>query len=329
MKQSKENRIFQLEKTTHLALSKLDPKQTLVVATLSPIEVHGPHLPLGQDYFEAYTLAEHAVSILSQRHEDWSFILLPPFPIATDCVPQFGSVTFPVQVVRDVAYHALEPFAKRGFARLLYSSFHGGPRHVCALESAAQSLTEKYNVPTASLFSMVLSRVLEGNVFYEAICENTECNITVEQLKKDHHAGFVETSLALHCWPELIEQGWEELEPLVSEGPKESGANDSFLYGYQEKPGVLDRAKRNVAQFQSIIKSIRHFNDHTFYGYPSLASESQGKDLLEYLSILAADTTDQFIEQGLKTDVHSPLWKLRHLLLNRGVNKVVNDWLKF
>lgn len=313
---------------THQALQKLDPARTLVLATLSPIEVHGPHLPLGQDYFEAYTLAEHAIEILADRYEDWNFVLLPPYPVATDCVPQLGSVSFPVQVVRDVAYYALEPFAKRGFARLVYSSFHGGPRHVCALESAAQMLSKNYNVPTASLFSMVLSRVMEGDVFFDAIRENPECNITVEQLKKDHHAGFVETSLALQCWPELMEPDWKELEPLVSEGPKESGANDSFLYGYQEKSSSVDRVKRSWAQVRSIIKSIKHFNDHTYYGYPAAASKSQGKDLLENLALLAADTTDKFIERGLKMDVHSPLWKLRHVLLNRGVNKVANDWLK-
>ena len=48
------------EELTHTSASQLDPERTLVIATFSPLEVHGPHLPLGQDVFEAYHLATRA-----------------------------------------------------------------------------------------------------------------------------------------------------------------------------------------------------------------------------------------------------------------------------
>jgi creatinine amidohydrolase len=322
-----ENRVLRLEKITHAEIKKLDKSRTIVCATMSPLEVHGPHLPLGQDLLEGYAMVEHAAKLLAKKRKDWTFLLLPPVPVAIDCVPLLGSISFPAHVVRDVAYHLLEPFAKEGFARLGYSSFHGGPRHITAMELAADKLTEKYGVPAASFFSMVLSQVVEGDVFYEGIKDVPGREIGVEDLKKDHHAGFVETSIGLHLWPELVAKGWEELPPDFPDRKEEGETNDSFLYGYEENSGLTDSLKRNAAQIESIFRSIKHFNQRTYYGYPGLASKEQGKALFEHLVGLCAGSVEQFLDEGRSMNVHSPLWKLRHVLMNPATNKIVESWL--
>jgi creatinine amidohydrolase len=322
---NKTKRVFRLDKITHSKISKLDRERTLVLATLSPLEVHGPHLPLGQDMFEAYALAEKTAEVLTRQREDWNVLLLPPVPVAIDCVPELGSVNFPVKLVLDVAYHLLRPFAKAGFARLAYSSFHGGPRHICCLEAAADKLTKDFGVPAGSLFSMVLSCVAEGKVFFEAIEDIPEREITLEMLKQDHHAGFVETSMGLHLWPELVEDGWKDLPPLYSsEIEQGQDANDSFLYDYQDKASLGDRVKRNMAQVHSIFKAIKHFNTHTYFGYPALASAEQGKKIFEHLTNICAESAGEFLDRGREMDVHSPLWKMRSFMLNSGANMIAD-----
>ncbi|MCP5042439.1 MAG: creatininase family protein, partial [bacterium] len=47
---------------------EIDRSQAVVLVTCSPLEVHGPHLPLGADAFEGEGLAERAVSLLPERH---------------------------------------------------------------------------------------------------------------------------------------------------------------------------------------------------------------------------------------------------------------------
>jgi len=210
-------RLHRLDRISHTALSNLDKSKTAVVASMSPLEVHGPHLPLGQDLMEAYAFAENSMKLFLEKNPDWNVVLLPPVPVATDCVPMLGSVNFPVHLVRDVAYYLLEPFARQGFARLAISSFHGGPRHICALEDAAGALYEKYNVPTVSLFSAVISQITEGDVFMDALSQIEDVQVTTEHMRQDHHAGFVEPSLALVLWPELVEDGWEDLPTCVSD----------------------------------------------------------------------------------------------------------------
>ncbi len=320
--------VLRLDRITHSQISELDKKRTMVIATMSPLEVHGPHLPLGQDLFEAYAIAEKTALKVSETLEGWSFILLPPVPVAIDCVPHLGSVNFPVKLVRDVAYHLLEPFAKKGFARLAFSSFHGGPRHICSLESASMRLFDKYGIPTVSLFSVVLSRVMEGDVFFEGIENTPGREIDTMQLKQDHHGGFVETSLGLHLWPEYVKEGWDKLPPLVAVENVSKETNDSFLYGYDGDPTVLEKLRQVKETVASVYRSMKHFNEHTYFGYPAMASTEQGRDLFEHLTGIAHDSICEFIEKGMEMDVHSPLWKFHGFLLNGAVNKVANDWLK-
>lgn len=322
-------RVRQLEKMSHQAISALDRSRTAIIATLSPLEVHGPHLPLGQDLLEGYALARRATTRLAERRPDWTFLLLPPMPVATDCVPKLGSVSFPAKLVQEVAYRLLKPFAEAGFARLAFSSFHGGPRHFLALEAAGEQLTADHGVPAASLFSMVLGRILEGRVFDDALQGIPGRSITIEQLRQDQHAGFVETSLALHLWPESVEEGWDRLPGLTAQSEDDAKqTKGSFLYGSEGQPTLAGRVRDLGATAASILRELRHFRRHTYYGYPALASAEQGRALFEHLSELAAQAADEFIEKGTAAATHSPLWKLHRLLLNPAVNKVADDWLK-
>ena len=147
-------------------------------------------------------------------------------------------MNFPARVTRDVAYYALEPFAKAGFARLVYSSFHGGPRHNCALEAAAADLTEKVRRPGRE-------PVLDGpdphpgrrRSSFEPVQDAPGRRIERDQLPLDRHAGYVETSIGLHLWPDLVEDGWQDLPPRTSESEDGGG---SYLYDRGGAP-TLDR----------------------------------------------------------------------------------------
>ena len=319
--------VSRLARMSHTAISALDPKRTLVLQTISPIEVHGPHLPVGQDWFEATALGEHTVQAVAAERPDWHFLIMPPLPMATDCVPHAGSVNYPNHLVRDLAFYSLRPFAKRGFARLAFSAFHGSPRHIMALEQAAADLTDKYNTAAVSLFSAVVARLLESNVFHDAVKDAPDLSLTPGQIEKDTHAGFVETSLALHLWPDLVEPGWQDLPPRVK-NPDSENSHSSYMPGQKRDKSLAGKIDDIKSRVEDVSKSVNHFKENTYNGYPGAASAEFGRLMFEHLVDLCKGISLEFLDKGRAMDAHSPLWKMRKVLLSRPLNWFVDDVIK-
>lgn len=321
-----ETNVYRLDRMTHAKLAGLDKKKTLVMAVQSPMEVHGPHLPIGQDLFEAEALAEKSLNLLAAERPDWSFVLLPPAAVSIDCVPGAGSIAYPISLVRDVAYHSLRPFAKQGFARLAFSSFHGSPRHICALEEAAEGLHKRYNAPAVSVFSVAVSRIMKGDIFHDAVKDTPGFELNAEQVDMDSHAGFVETSLALHLWPELVEDGWQSLPPSTKFKEDEKKTISYLFSGGERNP--VEHIQAMFERIKSIEATIKHFNNSTYAGYPAHSSADLGERLFKTLAEMSRSILSDFIDSGMDMERHSPLWKLRGLLQNRAVNVLADDVFK-
>ena len=62
---------------TKRAFDALERPATVVVVTCSPLEVHGPHLPLAADPLQADALAERVWEQLPERHRARPRLALP------------------------------------------------------------------------------------------------------------------------------------------------------------------------------------------------------------------------------------------------------------
>jgi creatinine amidohydrolase len=319
-----DDRILRLEETTHNRLKQLDPARTCVVVAISPLEAHGPHLPVGQDWFEAMALGEHTVRRVAEKKPDWTFLFLPPVPIADDCLPHLGSVPFPAPLVRDVAFRLMLPFARHGFARLIYTSFHGGPRHMTALEHAAHKLTRDYDTHAFSIFSAVVCRMLEGNVFFDAIKDHPDNPISLDDISQDWHAGFVETSLALHLWPQLVDDGWQSLPPAFRKVIQEENDKGAYFMGAGRET-LIDRVNKVSNMMRNIKAQIEHYDDNTYSGSPARASEEMGRLMFEHLLDISTEICCDFLDRGTEVPHHTPLWKMRKILLDKNLNTLLTD----
>jgi len=67
--------VYRLEEMSSPALDKLDRASTVVLLTVSPLEEHGPHLPVGVDAFAARHFAETIAERLVTARPGWSAIL--------------------------------------------------------------------------------------------------------------------------------------------------------------------------------------------------------------------------------------------------------------
>ena len=84
------------------ALDALDRARTLVIITVSPLEEHGPHLPLGVDAFTARHFAELIAGRLVSERPGWSAVLTPTLHLGSFTFEAVGTVTVRQRVVRDV-----------------------------------------------------------------------------------------------------------------------------------------------------------------------------------------------------------------------------------
>lgn len=321
------DRILRLEKTSHSRVSSLDPDKTCVITAISPIEAHGPHLPCGQDWLEAIALMETTIERVAEIRKDWTFLVLPPVPLGDDCLPHLGSLNMPASIVEEVAYRMMLPFARHGFRRLAFSSFHGGPRHMTALESAAHRLSSEHeNTAAISLFSSVVASVAEGvNIFYDAIADHPDRNIDFDQVNVDWHAGFVETSIALHLWPELVDDGWQDLPPAVRKQKERTGEASYFFGGKQNN--ISEKINKVVDIFDSIKSKVEHYTNCTYSGYPALSSAEMGRLMFDHAAGICTEAACTFLDAGTDMQLHTPLWKYRKLILDKGLNRILNEWV--
>ena len=64
--------ILKMEQITWSEIENLDKKKSVVLVALSPIEEHGPHLPLGTDYISAKDLLKSVVNNLEKQNKEYN-----------------------------------------------------------------------------------------------------------------------------------------------------------------------------------------------------------------------------------------------------------------
>src|SRR5512145_2817926 len=97
------------------ALDALDRARTLVLLTVSPLEEHGPHLPLGVDAFAARHFAETLAERLVATRPGWTAVLAPTLHLGSFTFDSVGTIRIRQRVVRDAVVDYGASLARAGF----------------------------------------------------------------------------------------------------------------------------------------------------------------------------------------------------------------------
>ncbi|MBI3893223.1 MAG: creatininase family protein [Candidatus Wallbacteria bacterium] len=208
--------LLRLEELTWRALLDLPREQTIVFVPISPIEEHGPHLPLGCDLFDAEAFAMGAAGELERRRPGLlRIVLYPRVPLGTDTFAYLGSIEIRQRVIRDVAVDIGRSLGREGFKNVVFFNGHGGPAHNVALEEACVRLRRR-GVRAIAPFGAVVERLFLGE-YNDRIAPKLAAAGIAElplPLNRDYHAGAFETSLMLHLKPELVTDEYRRLAPF-------------------------------------------------------------------------------------------------------------------
>ncbi len=300
---------------------ELDRERCVVLVTCSPLEVHGPHLPLGADALEGQGLAQRALQHLPEPHRSRTFLQLPFVYAATDTVPQPGSLFFRPSTTVAVLTDLGRSLAAQGFRDIVVYNFHGSPRHILAIEQACDKVTRERGVRMVCIFSVILGRLTDGGAeLYEAL--GGMPGVDKEDLRGDTHAGLVETSQLLALHPEWVERDYGSLpRRTVDIWLREQG---------EDPPRSGSGAPANfLAMIKAFRGGIRFFRAETYSGAPGSASPEIGERILDTLGQHAAKAIVEIFEGKLPPEQwHSPLWSRRFLFTNPLMVRLFNRILR-
>ena len=247
-------------------LEALDRLRTVVVLSVSPLEEHGPHLPIGVDAFAARHFAEAIAERFVAGRPDWTVLLAPTLHLGSFTFDAAGTISVRQRVVRDAVVDYGNSLARAGFRYVLVSNGHGGPTHLTALEEASAIVSRRHGLMMASFSGHLAWRFLRGQYLDKietalgrALTENER-----QAFAEDAHGGWWETSLMLMLRPELVHESYRNLPParyglverLVPNYPLRAGGQ-----GYVGHPALADPAFAKATLDVLIGEALALVND--------------------------------------------------------------------
>ncbi|OGK82492.1 MAG: hypothetical protein A2050_00015 [Candidatus Rokubacteria bacterium GWA2_73_35] len=244
--------LYLLEEMSTPALDALDRARTVVVLTVSPLEQHGPHLPVGVDAMAARWFAETIGERLLAARPGWSVVLAPTLHLGSFTFDATGTVSVRQRVVRDTLVDYGASLARAGFRFILVANGHGGPGHLTALEEAAAIVSRRHRVLMASFTGHLAWEFLRGRYLdrIEQALGRPLGAAEREAFAEDAHGGWFETSLMLMLRPDLVDPAYRDLPParyrlaarVVPNYPLKNGG-----LGYVGHPALADPAFAKAA----------------------------------------------------------------------------------
>ncbi len=254
-------KIYNIEKLTYPEINALDRRRTVIFFAVSPLEEHGPHLPIGVDAMNAWIFACRCAEIVIERDPEYDVLLYPLLPLGTQVYRQPGSFYVKPWTLYEIIYQLGKNLARYGFTNIFVISAHGTPKQIVAIERACAKVSRKYKKSMYCLSGALTFKFLRGEM-HQAIAQRLNRKFTPEELQElryDYHAGWWETSMMLRFHPELVKDSYRSLKPylkdiisgkIISENKEWQGYTGSPARAYPEF------ADASLAEFGEIAADL-------------------------------------------------------------------------
>lgn len=156
----------------------------MVIMPVTAIEQHGPHLPIGTDY---YTAEEQAKLIAQKTDALVAPVLMPGISPYHMEFP--GTITLSPETVQRVYFESAQSLIQHGFRRFLFLNSHSGNQNV------TRYIIDRINQETPAI-AVELTEAAGPHLKEPKPEQNKQF---------DRHAGVGETSGGLYLFPNLVE----------------------------------------------------------------------------------------------------------------------------
>jgi|GEM_PF-209085 len=295
------------EEMTVGELVGLDRRKTIFLMAVSPLEVHGPHLPVGTDVIIAEALLERYSQELQKEYPDFQLVKLPSLYAGSTPVPAAGSIAVKASRLEGLLFDTGKGLAEQGFHYLFLADNHGGPGHQLAIEAASRKLYKKKGFYLINPFNLVYRYMVNHEDFFMEMIEGRpgECGDDA-----DSHAGTNETSLYL-CVRGEEDNIYTAITPSL---PPEDRGFSSILKGLSRLLKGIG-AKTLSQDLVHLANTLGWINDpemKPYMGIPAKASKEAGERMLAARVEIALKLFKKALA-GERVETRPLLWSLRFL----------------
>ncbi|UCH95194.1 MAG: creatininase family protein [Candidatus Aminicenantes bacterium] len=256
-------------------MSWLDVKEYLktndmVIIPLGATEQHGPHLPLGSDYYEAFGISK----IISEKTGVVVVqVLFVGYSIYHSGFP--GTLSIKPETMEKVLFETVEVLLKYGFRRFMFLNYHGGNNIV------QDNVIHRINHSTKGIAVAIgignsIQKEDEGDFF-------------------DWHSGKSETSIMLYLRPDLVRMDRAE-KPVITFTPQMKELRElskkypELMHVWQKLFGVPAETAKGGASHELSSNGVWSFS------HPRTASKKIGEESVKKM----VDTAVSFINAWKK-----------------------------
>lgn len=285
--------VVRAEELTYTKVRDLDMSRAVCFLPVSALEVHGPHLPLGMDFYMARWMAEETGRRFAEKHPEWTVVQYPPLPLGTDELPLAGSMNVDQRTVYEGVRRHGNSLARAGFRYVVVTNGHGGPRHASALEAACRKVSKANGIHMFTPSIATLHAIITGRRFeqVEELIERPLSEAERSALLAGEHAGTWETSFMLVQQPELVERDWQKLgldappafRPVARAGEKIVSWLDSLGRDTTTLREIVGGLAGGIGW---LLNTNYGYGGHTvsYQGNPSVASPEIGQAFREIMA---------------------------------------------
>jgi len=248
-----ENKALVLQEMTWTDIQEYLKNNDMVIIPLGSTEQHGPHLPLGTDFYEAFEISK---LISSRTGVVVAPILMVGYSEYHSGFP--GTLSLKPQTMEEVIFECVEMLIKYGFRKILFFNYHGGNNIV--QDRIIHRINHNTPAIAVSIGHGSPIQKEEGEFF-------------------DWHAGLSETSIMLYLKPELVRMEraqkpkihftsqMKRLRELAKENP-------DIIYVWNSLFGVPEKTGKGGASHELSSNGIWSFSD------PRKATKERGAKIV-------------------------------------------------
>lgn len=247
--------------------------EEIVWVPINPVEYHGPHLSLHTDHLLSIGLIGALHAALPRAG---ALYVTADLEVGVDPTPGPGTRATSYGAMCGLLDAMCDSLVSLGAKRVVLVTFHGAPLHNLAIARAVRRLAASGVVAVAPFQELV--RLLSGAVplgderFFSSVPLEARDDVR-SGLPLDFHAGFFETSLALHWAPDSVSPVYRSLPACPRLAPLGSLALAARLL--RSLPGARQMADEMAfASWGAAWMRLHPFPGYT--GQPAYATAEAG-----------------------------------------------------
>lgn len=184
-------------------LDELDKEKSIVILPISPIEEHGPHLPIGTDILGASDIANASARYFCRDYNELHAVLAPVLPLG--CAPitaDFpGTISLTGSTFNLLLVEVFESLVQNGFKYIIVANHHLDAIHLKAILDAIETVEERHDVRIIE----TAGRLLYSGIPLQEVEEGQKLGLN---MKTEVHGDVRETSYILHRHPGLLKKNY-------------------------------------------------------------------------------------------------------------------------